>query len=67
MRLLSCPTIYNYLLIKMEDKMKKHSKIENKSLVTFRKNSTSYAQMLQYEKDQMKLFSDDTIACFCVD
>lgn len=53
--------------IKMEDKMKKHSKIENKSLVTFRKNSTSYAQMLQYEKDQMKLFSDETIPCFCGD
>jgi hypothetical protein len=53
--------------INMEDKMKKHSKIENKNLVTFRKNSTSYSQMLQYEKDQMKLFSDDSIACFCGD
>lgn len=53
--------------IKMEDKMKLHSKAENKSLVTFRKNSTSYAQMLQYNKDQGQLFSDDTIPCFCGD
>jgi len=53
--------------IKMEDKMKKHSKIENKSLVTFRKNSTSYSQMVKFEKEQGKLFSDDAIACFCGD
>jgi 3'-phosphoadenosine 5'-phosphosulfate sulfotransferase (PAPS reductase)/FAD synthetase len=53
--------------IEMENKMKKHSKFENKSLITFRKNSTSYEQMFQYEKDQLKLFTDDTIPCFCGD
>ena len=53
--------------IEMENKIKKHSKFENKSLVTFRKNSTSYQQMFQYDKDQYKLFTDDTIPCFCGD
>ena len=53
--------------IEMENKIKKHSKFENKNLVTFRKNSTSYQQMFQYDKDQYKLFSDDTIPCFCGD
>jgi 3'-phosphoadenosine 5'-phosphosulfate sulfotransferase (PAPS reductase)/FAD synthetase len=53
--------------IENENLMKAHSKIENKSLVTFRKNSRSYADMLQFGKDQGNLFSDESIPCFCGD
>jgi 3'-phosphoadenosine 5'-phosphosulfate sulfotransferase (PAPS reductase)/FAD synthetase len=53
--------------IKMENKMKKHSKNENKGQITFRKNSTSYQEMVKFEKDQGKLFTDESIACFCGD
>ncbi len=53
--------------IDMENKMKVHSKFENKALISFRKNSTSYQEIQRFSKNQMQLFSDDTIACFCGD
>ena len=53
--------------IDMENKMKVHSKFENKALISFRKNSTSYQEIQRFSKNQMQLFSDDTISCFCGD
>jgi hypothetical protein len=53
--------------IEMENKMKAHSKFENKALISFRKNSTSYQEMQTFSKNQMQMFSDDTIPCFCGD
>lgn len=53
--------------IETENAMKAHSKVENKSLVTFRKNARSYADMVKFGADQGNLFSDDSIPCFCGD
>jgi 3'-phosphoadenosine 5'-phosphosulfate sulfotransferase (PAPS reductase)/FAD synthetase len=33
----------------------------------FRSDRPSYYQMMQYTKDQMPLFSDESVACFCGD
>ena len=33
----------------------------------FRSDRPSYAQMAQYAKDQMPLFADESVACFCGD
>lgn len=33
----------------------------------FRKDRPSYSQLLQFTKDQMPLFGDETIGCFCGD
>lgn len=33
----------------------------------FRRDRPSYAQMLKYQNDQMPLFSDESIECFCGD
>lgn len=53
--------------IEMENKMKLHSKFENKNLISFRKNSTSYEEMLNYSKAQIDMFSDEAMSCFCGD
>jgi hypothetical protein len=53
--------------IGMENKIKEHSKFEDKALISFRKNSTSYQEIQKFRKDQMQLFSDETVSCFCGD
>ena len=40
---------------------------ERKGIATFRKNSISYAAMMQNTLDQSDMFSDESIACFCGD
>jgi 3'-phosphoadenosine 5'-phosphosulfate sulfotransferase (PAPS reductase)/FAD synthetase len=53
--------------IKMEEKMKVESKAQNKAMVTFRKNSTTYQEMLKFSTNQLDMFSDNAIGCFCGD
>jgi 3'-phosphoadenosine 5'-phosphosulfate sulfotransferase (PAPS reductase)/FAD synthetase len=54
--------------IKMEKEAKQLLVEKNKTFTpSFRKNSTSYEEMVKFDKDQGKLFTDDSIACFCGD
>lgn len=43
------------------------AEMEEKIGGKFRSDRPSYAQMAQYAKDQMPLFADESIACFCGD
>ena len=54
--------------IKQEEKLQKMVvDKERKGIATFRKNSISYAAMMQNTLDQSDMFSDESIACFCGD
>jgi len=54
--------------IKMEKEAKELLIAKDKTFTpSFRKNSTSYQEMVNFEKNQGKLFSDNTIPCFCGD
>jgi len=41
--------------------------MEEKIGSTFRSDRPTYKQMMQYTKDQMPMFADETISCFCGD
>jgi 3'-phosphoadenosine 5'-phosphosulfate sulfotransferase (PAPS reductase)/FAD synthetase len=41
--------------------------MEDKIGSTFRSDRPTYKQMMQYTKDQIPMFSDETIGCFCGD
>lgn len=55
--------------IKMEDEQKVVCVERGKSpeLASFRRGSVSYQQMKKFNVDQISLFSDQSIACFCGD
>lgn len=54
--------------MKMEKQAKELLTAKHKTFTpSFRKNQTSYQEMVKFEKNQGKLFSDDSIPCFCGD
>ena len=54
--------------IKMEKEAKKLLIEKHKTFTpSFRKNQTGYSEMVKFDKDQGKLFTDESIACFCGD
>jgi hypothetical protein len=54
--------------IKMEKEAKQLLTEKHKTFTpSFRKNQTGYEEMVKFDKDQGKLFTDDSIACFCGD
>ncbi len=42
-------------------------KMEDKIGARFSKDKPTYKQMLQFTEDQMNMFDDETIPCFCGD
>lgn len=54
--------------INVENKAKESLKNKGKTFVpSFRKNSISYEEMLNYSQKQVDMFSDNTMSCFCGD
>jgi hypothetical protein len=43
------------------------SKMEKQIGGRFSKDRPTYEQMMQYQRDQIPLFDDESIACFCGD
>jgi 3'-phosphoadenosine 5'-phosphosulfate sulfotransferase (PAPS reductase)/FAD synthetase len=60
-------SIITSLIIQKPERAVWWAKMENEVGATFRSDRPSYSQMLQYTKDQMPLFEDSTIECFCGD
>jgi len=54
--------------IKMEKEAKKLLTEKHKTYIpSFRKNQTGYEEMVKFDKNQGKLFTDESIPCFCGD
>jgi 3'-phosphoadenosine 5'-phosphosulfate sulfotransferase (PAPS reductase)/FAD synthetase len=54
--------------IKMEEEQQKKIDDNKKNgIATFRKGSISYKKMMEFSEDQIDMFSDESISCFCGD